>query len=72
MKIEGLTIEVIPKPGSEEFDQLAKDFAAAIYTNFVTLWRESEQQPFCGRLEVSGPVETQQDSVAASGADQTA
>ena len=44
MKIEGLTIEVIPKPGSEEFEQLAKQFAESIYAHFVELWRQSNEQ----------------------------
>lgn len=38
MKIEGLTIEVIPKPGTDEFDQLAKQFAESAYRHFVELW----------------------------------
>jgi hypothetical protein len=45
-KIEGLTIEVIPKPGTEEFDQLAKQFAESAFRHFVELWRQgSEQNP---------------------------
>lgn len=72
MKIEGLKIEILPQPGDEAFDRLAKAFATAVYTNFVTLWQENEQEPFCGRLEVSDPTEAQQDSVAASGAAQKA
>jgi hypothetical protein len=72
MKIESLKIEILPQPGDEFFDRLAKEFAVAVYTHFVALWRESEQQPFCGRLEVSDPAEAQQDSAAASGAAQKA
>ncbi|MFJ2456403.1 hypothetical protein ACIOWK_32665 [Pseudomonas protegens] len=46
MKIEGLTIEVIPMPGTDEFDQLAKQFAESAYRHFVELWRQgTEQQP---------------------------
>ena len=44
MNIEGLTIEVIPKPGTEEFDQLAKQFAESVYANFVELWQKSLDQ----------------------------
>lgn len=43
-KIEGLTIEVIPKPGTEEFDQLAKQFAESAYRHFVELWRQGAEQ----------------------------
>ncbi|WP_404938964.1 hypothetical protein P7C00_11255 [Pseudomonas sp. JDS08PS003] len=46
MKIEGLTIEVILKPGTDEFDQLAKQFAESAYRHLVELWRQgTEQQP---------------------------
>lgn len=43
MKIEGLTVEVIPKPGTAEFDQLAKQFAEAAYAHFVELWRQGAE-----------------------------
>ena len=43
MKIEGLTIEAIPKPGTDEFDQLAKQFAESAYRHFVELWRQGAE-----------------------------
>ncbi len=67
MEIEGLKIEILPQPGDEFFDRLAKEFAVAVYTHFVTLWRESEKQPFCWFLDASDPVETQQDRPSAGG-----
>lgn len=44
MKIEGLTIEVIPAPGTEDFDRLAKQFAESAYRHFVELWRQGAEQ----------------------------
>ncbi|WP_288099792.1 hypothetical protein [Pseudomonas sp.] len=43
-KIEGLMIEVIPKPGTPEFEELAKQFAQSVYAHFVELWRQSEER----------------------------
>lgn len=67
MKIEGLKIEILPQPGDEFFDRLAKEFAVAVYNHFVTLWQENEQEPFCGFLEASDPAEAQQDRPSAGG-----
>ncbi|WP_070415342.1 hypothetical protein [Pseudomonas lundensis] len=66
MKIEGLTIEVIPKPGTEEFDQLAKQFAEAVYNNFCEMWRLSNERQAalqCGFLaaEPSGQIQPDSD-----------
>ena len=44
MKIEGLAIEVIPKPGTPEFEELAKQFAEAVFSHFCELWRQSDER----------------------------